>query len=479
MSAVRLFLCLSVAVLAATAQESYLPISVDAGKAQGRIRFHTEAVLQPQPELGNNYTAYAEAFGERTPDRVVIPVWLTGDTTTSSRKLDWVVFPDRGADPEDPASYDFAPVDAIIAEAAAQGLVAVRLDVPASATANANRADEAARRVAMHFNQGWAEGHNLGIREWRVCDVNPSQGPANDTLSSRLVSPAAAAAVDGLRRLDPGLSVGSCLVRTSETSAADMATPKAPMGRSPHFYSWVFPESVNDPYGPARMAQQIRKQLDNSGLATAELSVLSPAAGAGSLREDGDPAEQAGRLAAALIHLQDAPVASVALDPWGPRTSGPETKRQAVLRAAAQLGETPLRLATSGDGAETYAVLAGRADDRTAVQILVVNHQPGKPAGTSQPPDRAASSSQNPKDQASSEGYQFEVADLPWGVADFGVYAYRIDDQNDLALVWEGGGRGGSFQVRRKLPPQAIELLVLQREDRPVYDRLPRRRSRR
>jgi hypothetical protein len=81
--------------------------------------------------------------------------------------------------------------------------------------------------------------------------------------------------------------------------------------------------------------------------------------------------------------------------------------------------------------------------------------------------------------QDGNEGYDLEVANLPWGAADFGVYCYRVDGEHALDLVWEGGGRGGSLRLRRQLPAGSVDLVVLQQQERPISDRLPRRWDRR
>jgi hypothetical protein len=154
----------------------------------------------------------------------------------------------------------------------------------------------------------------------------------------------------------------------------------------------------------------------------------------------------------------------------------------------AQMGDTPQRVSALGGDKIGYAVLAGQSDDRSRVQILIANYQ-RRPSGLSvaEPAAGAATGSGEPRINprpdsvfayADSEGYDLDVSNLPWGAADFGVYRYSIDEERDLDLVWEGGGRGGGLRLRARLPAPGVELIVLQREDRPVSDRLPRRRGR-
>lgn len=484
MAPLRLLLYLALGATAAAPQQSYRPLSMDGGDRQGHIRFQTEATVPPRSDRGDDYAVYFADFGDRSPDRIVIPVSLGGEGLDRHGEQSWAVFPDRNGDPQDPASYNFSAVEAVLeAAATVTPAVAVRLAVPPSTPSGATNIVEAARRLAMRLNPSWAQGQGFGVREWRVCAGKASpentrpDGPGDFPGDSTV----AASIVDALQRLDPTLSVGHCLHGSSATSTV---VPSETMGRGPHFYTWTFPEAGNDASGPAERARALRGQLNEKGSRAADLLVLSPsAAPEGSPQEDSDDNEVAARLAAALVYLQDSPAASVALDLW--RGNAPaEAKRQAVLRAAAQLSESPQRLATRGGDTDGYAVLAGRSGDGRALQILIANYQPKAQRGSSQartPSDSSNAATANPEPRSAadgSQGYELEVGNLPWGPADFGVYVYRIDGKSNLELAWSGGGRGGSFRLRRPLPPQAIELLVLQQEDRPVYDRLPRRRNR-
>ena len=503
---------------AAMAQQPYLPLVVDAGEVRGDIRFHTEATLNPNGVAGEDYAGYLAAFGDRLPDRVVIPVELGRGRQSRGRPdaagadhgpkvAGWPVFPDESADPQDPASYDFRAVDAMLQAAKAQqAAVTVRFNTVRFNTARFNIAPsdagsvgliaEAARRVALHFNAGWAQGHDFRINEWLVCDAAAAAQEAPHAMGTgnRLAAVVVASPiVQALQSLDPSSSVGICLQWRGSLPGQAAALPvfqKEPQGaglpiQEPGYFSWVFAGAIEDAAEPLRLAQRLREGLDDAGhgrialrLSTSEFGLEDAAS------SDSNKAGQAARLAAALVYLHDAPVPAIALDLWSAPREARDEERQAVLRAAAQLIETPQRLAAEGGNPIGYALLAGRSTDRSSVHILIANARQLPTAGL-QPPasgDTSPNSSQ-PRFEAvapgDNEGYDLEVGNLPWGAADFEVYCYRADGEHALDLIWEGGGRGGSLRLRRQLPAGSVDLVVLQQRDRPVYDRLPRRRDRR
>jgi hypothetical protein len=509
MLVLRLLPCLLLAA-AAVAQQPYRTLIINASEVRGDIRFHTEATLRPKGGMGEDYAGYLAAFGDRSPDRVVIAVELGRGRQSPAQQAapvanqaptvaGWPVFPDENADAQDPASYDFHAVDAMLQAAKAQGAaVAVRFDIAPTAAGSISVLAEAARRVALHFNQGWAQGHDFRIKEWLVCDGEvASQAAAQATGNGNLLAAVIGSPiVQALQSLDPSSLVGSCFHwRASSSGPAAAIGPmfeKGPQGsglaiQDPHYYSWVFAGAIEDAAEPLRIAQRLRKWLDDAGhgrtglrLSTSEFGLVDAASG------DSDKAAQAARLAAALVYLQDAPVPAIALDLWSTPNEGRDEKRQAVLRAAAQLIETPLRLAVERGHPIGYALLAGRSADSTSVQILIANAQQVSPAPNPAQPLASGDRSSNASpphfeavSQDDNEGYDLDVANLPWGAADFGVYCYRVDGEHTLDLVWEGGGRGGSLRLRRPLPTGSVDLVVLQQQDRPVSDRLPRRRERR
>jgi hypothetical protein len=82
-----------------------------------------------------------------------------------------IIFPDWSADPEKPASYNFAPTDKVIAAIRASG-AEVYYRIGRSWGANVNppydfeKFSSVVKHTALHYNRGWADGFHDGIRYW-------------------------------------------------------------------------------------------------------------------------------------------------------------------------------------------------------------------------------------------------------------------------------------------------------------------------
>ena len=82
-----------------------------------------------------------------------------------------IIFPDWSADPEKPASYNFAPTDKVIAGIRASG-AQVYYRIGRSFGANVNppadfdKFASVLKHIAMHYNQGWDNGFHYGIMYW-------------------------------------------------------------------------------------------------------------------------------------------------------------------------------------------------------------------------------------------------------------------------------------------------------------------------
>jgi hypothetical protein len=481
MGLVNWTVCSALALLGGVAHAQSRSLLVDAGEIRGNIHVHTETSLDRRLGPSEGDDAWAR-FGEIAPDRVVIPLALGSSDTATVLAADqaWPVFPNENADPQDPASYDFRAVDGLVQAAVshAVGLV-VRLYVGPAASESGGRIAEAARRVVMHFNDGWAQGHGLAIQEWQLCGT----GILAHSSESEAIDEAIA---NALKRHNRSLRVGRCIGWPEGPNLTNSARQRGSAGGVLDFLAWRFPMPTNDPYDALRLAQTLRQQLDGAGLAESELRLRDSVLELDGASSDNSGATTAAFLGAALVYLQDAPVESVPLDLWIEATGSLQNKRRAVLRAISQMSGTPYRLPAVGGDTIGYAVLAGRSADRSRIQILIANYQRKRPGlSASEPaPGAARGEALEPKPPSDDavvypdEGYDLQVSNLPWGAADFGVYRYRIDARHDLDLLWEGGGRGGSLRLREHLPAPGVELIVLQQEDRPVTDRLPRRRGR-
>ena len=56
------------------------------------------------------------------------------------------------------------------------------------------------------------------------------------------------------------------------------------------------------------------------------------------------------------------------------------------------------------------------------------------------------------------------MTNLPWGQREFSVKRYRITEKENLDLVGETSGKGGTFSLSNPLPPPAVELIILEQK---------------
>jgi hypothetical protein len=126
-----------------------------------------------------------------------------------------------------------------------------------------------------------------------------------------------------------------------------------------------------------------------------------------------------------------------------------------------------------------FAVLAGSSADGRTIQILISNY--------AIPSDFEPNNMQLPADVAKSAplpdfskfkflprrtdivyrnngGYNLTINHLPWGKKSFHVRRYRISQTQDLDLIDEKHGKGDSLKLQSPLAPDALELIVLERE---------------
>jgi hypothetical protein len=140
--------------------------------------------------------------------------------------------------------------------------------------------------------------------------------------------------------------------------------------------------------------------------------------------------------------------------------------------------DSPQRFAVEGTDTFGFAALAGRSADGKTVQILISNY--AIPAGFQPrlmplPPDvlktippsidlskMPALSRRTDIVYHDNSGYSLTVDHLPWGKKAYSVKRYRISKTQNLDLVEEKSGAGGSFELSNALAPDAVELIVLQ-----------------
>jgi len=320
------------------------------------------------------------------------------------------VFPDPGADPENPASYDFRKTDRYIAAIFASGAepiyrlgesiehapVKKRVHPPA----DLDRWVGACLGTIRHYTEGWAHGFHYPIRYWEIWNEPENQPPmwtgTNEQWFElyRRASRAIKARFPQLKVGGPAIGNPGELVGTRLEPSAFLRDFMACVRRDAlplDFFSWhvytAYPSEV------LARARAIRCYLDEQGLAATENHLnewnLLPGNswdgfldGAPEVRErfrkalGGLPG--ALFVGATLLAIQDAPleVSTIYADGMGefglldgmlkPR------KRFHAIRAFRRLLEHPARLPLAGGEVDTLAACAGR-DEAGRIALLLVN----------------------------------------------------------------------------------------------------------
>ncbi|MBR5626938.1 MAG: hypothetical protein IKW74_04880 [Thermoguttaceae bacterium] len=153
---------------------SPLEIQVDFNQVQGTIK--------PLHGINNSPMTYGQELPELKA--AGIPYSRLHDTAGAFGGTYFVdipnIFPDFDADPDDPASYDFAFTDAYLAGLAASGIkVFYRLGVTIENNARIKayrihppkdyqKWAKICEMIIRHYNEGWADGFHYNIEYWEI-----------------------------------------------------------------------------------------------------------------------------------------------------------------------------------------------------------------------------------------------------------------------------------------------------------------------
>ena len=511
------FLLLCTAAFAQdAANPGYRSLQIDAGKVIGTIRSFQGLNGPPSPlmaglpdlvkqykELRVNQVRTHDLMGpteidSRFEEANGLLTWLVPDAGQRAGVVKAgnasIIFPDWSADPEKPASYHFAESDKVLAAIRASG-ADIYYRVGRSWGANINppadfdKFASVVKHIAMHYNQGWADGFHYDIRYWEFW--NEPDGLFWSGTPQQFYSLYEKTAL-ALKSVDPTLKVGG----DAKALPADdsgyregfidyCAAHKLPLD----FYSWhTYADGTADPYDAVRLAKEIRSILDTHGFPKAE-NILSE----WNLTPDFTDyekarlqgADNAAFIGAVLSYFQDAPIDHAQFyrgdAAWMGLfdLQGQYFKTAYTFRAMGKLQDTPQRLAVEGTDTFGFAALAGRSADGNTVQIILSNYAiPAgfKPHIMQMPPDLLRASPPQPdfskmrllsprtdivyRDNA---GYSLTIKNLPWGASAFSIKRYRISKTQNLDLVEEKSGAGGTLSLANPLAPDAVELIVLQR----------------
>jgi len=518
----RYCLCSLLLCAAAFAQDTVITgfrlLQVDAGHVTGTIRSFQGLNGPPTPlmaGLPNLIEQYKSLRVNqvRTHD-LMGPSEIDSKFKESDALLTWLIpdaaqragvvkagnasinFPDWGADPEKPESYNFGPTDQVLGAIRATG-AEIYYRIGRSWGANINppadfdKFASVVKHIALHYNRGWANGFHYDIRYWEFW--NEPDGLFWSGTPQQFYSLYAKTAL-ALKSADATLKVGG----NAKALASDdsgyregfidyCAAHKLPLD----FYSWhTYTDSSADPYDAIRLAKEIRGILDTHGYPHAE-SILSE----WNLTPDFTEAqrvrlqgvENAAYIGAVLSYLQDAPVDHAHFyrgdAAWMGLfdLQGQPYKTAYAFQAMGKMQDTPQRLAVEGTDTFGFATLAGRSTDGDTIQIIISNYAvPAgfKPHAMQMPPDLLKKLSPPPPDFSQMKllpprtdivyrdnaGYDLTIKNLPWGAKAFSIKRFRISKTQNLDLVEEKSGAGGSLKLSNPLALETLELIVLRRQ---------------
>ena len=403
-----------------------------------------------------------------------------------------VIFPDSNADADKPESYNFGPTDKVIASIRAAGAevyyrVGRSWGADYTPPQDFDKFANVVKHIAMHYNQGWANGSHDQIRYWEFWNEPEGFWTGTPEQFYSLYEKTARA----LKSVDPTLKVGGDARAMPfddgpyrEGFLDYCAAHNVPLD----FYSWhAYSNSSADPYDGARLAKGIRGIIDAHGFPKAE-SILSEWNLTPDFTEAAKPELQgihtAAFMGAAMTYFQDAPLDHAHFyrgdAVWMGlfNLEGEPYKPALAFRAMGMMQDTPQRVALQGTDTFGFAGLAGRSADGKTVQILLSNYAitgheirlKSKPTELIKPgggkdwgvfkglPVRTDIVY---RDNA---GYNLVVDHLPWGSAAYTLRRYRISKKQSMEMVEERVGKGGSVKLSNSLAPDTIELIVLQQK---------------
>lgn len=431
----------AMAATAASAQHEPAPpqthtrrIEVDFSRSIGTIKALNG--VNGGPLSGANLTPFYSAMG--------IPHVRLHDVTWMFPEHDAVniqyVFPDPGADVNDPNSYDFRLTDQYIQSIQSLGAeITYRLAYgtwgrhnprPRTAPpADYARWADICGHIVRHYNQGWAGGHDHKIKYWEVWnepDV-PIFWSGTPQQYYRLYEVTAKA----LKKVDPEIKVGGPTMANAarrpffEGFLKHCADHEVPLD----FASWHI--YAKEPQAVASNAEIVHDALQKYGFSKTESVLDEWNYFLGDWSREAKDAEYrkwlfetqvggppgAAYVASILIRLQDSSVGLAdyyqgTTHSWGGLFDefGVPRKPVYTFEAFNSLMHTPDRVFTSGSDDQGFAVMAGLSKDKREATVLISNF--GSPYNR----------------------YDIAFQGLPW-TESFAYEKYVVDAHHNLALT--------------------------------------------
>ncbi len=299
-----------------------------------------------------------------------------------------VIFPDFNADPLDPAAYDFASSDAVVAAILDAGSgVFFRLGESFEANpvhnqppADFNKWAQVCVQIVKHYNAGWNQGFFDGIRYWEIWnEPDIAQFWAGTAAQYADLYRITAAK---LKQFDPTLQVGGPALANlaSEGFLDTFLTTVAASGAPLDFFSYHFYSSVN-PWFYARAEARARELLTGHGFPAVPTFLtewnnysFDPQVLAELTRDD---PLNAAMTAATLTYSQDSGLGRAFRyrtdEFWFGlfRDNGDFSYSGQVFRDMGRFRRTPARIPVTGGDQLGSTLLAGRSSGGGEVQLLV------------------------------------------------------------------------------------------------------------
>jgi hypothetical protein len=330
------------------------------------------------------------------------PLWREAGVTVV-RSFDWVsrldtrnnpqsLFPDWGADPTDPLSYNFAATDEWVDAVHGIGadvLFTIASSIPQNKlpALDVDTYGVVVEHIVRHYAKGWANGPAKAVRRFEFGD-QPDLGPLHFDGPAHAFYEMYEAFVHAVTRVDESITLGG-------PSLAFSLNPDAPMregflefvrerGLRLDFFSFLwFVDASRDPLEFRYVAAELRSLLDRYGFADTRL-MLSYWNYLAVPSTTAPPEEKGAFQAATAIYLQDTVIDDALFfradsgmdphygfdDPGGICTDGVPDERAVALTL---IGRTlrGQRLSVTGGDESGLACAAGLEDD--IVRVLIAN----------------------------------------------------------------------------------------------------------
>jgi xylan 1,4-beta-xylosidase len=423
--------------------------------------------------------------GDLDPAAGSLPALVTPmETSPDARKEadSNVIFPNLAADPSLPGKYNFGPTDKLIEAIHATGAeVLFRLGrrgmTTAEPPADLDKYAEIIRHVVLHYNKGWANGFSYDIKYWEVWN-EPDLGRIWWTGTPEQYYRLYEVASKAVKAADPKALIGGPTIALvnqptpyREGFLAYVRDHHLPLD----FFSWhYYSVDANDPYDFVRIGRGMREILNRYGFQGTPSFLDEWNYDFRDVGKAG-PMNLASFALSSLIYMQDGAIDQALIyradGEFGTKGSAP-TKLGQGLIAIGRMARTPMRLQVSGGDTYGFAVQAGRSPNGDTIQVLISNYEIAqKNIGPRKVdvlhegglfdlqllPRRTATYDSN-------GGYTLRIGGLdPNGSYD--VQRYRITEQRDFSLVDRSQTKGPQLRLQAELPPPAVELVVVTRQN--------------